>query len=309
MRDVMIGQSAATRRPIMKIATSIAGAIVWLAVLASSAHSQGRQLEQYGAGSPEAKLMLYYSSTVAYSPLGVMNTLSGTSRRFEGALELSYLPPLSEEQRTTGTDKPEATNLAPLFARPRVNARLPGAAMLELSWIPPVRVFDVKANLFAVALSRTFAVTPAVLVVPRVSFLTGRVEGPITCNEETANDGDADLRTYYSMVCYGNDSNDFFEPRHVSGEVLLAWASSASRWQPYASIGARSERTQFDVGVIRADGSRDPDQPILEVKTTRVYGTAGASWFGLPRTRLAAELYYAPGSVFTVRGLAGVGLW
>ncbi len=186
----MIGHSTATRRPIVKLVTSIAGAIVGLMVLASSARPQGRELERYGAGSPEAKLMLYYSSTVAFSALGVMNTSSGPSRRFEGALELSYLPPLSAEQRTTGTDKPEATNLAPVFARPRVNARLPGAAMLELSWIPPVRVFDVKANLFAVALSRTFAMTPGVLVVPRVSFLTGRVEGPITCNEETANEGD-----------------------------------------------------------------------------------------------------------------------
>ena len=91
--------------------------------------AQSRELEQYGAGSPEAKLMLYYSSSVAFSPLGVMNTLSGTSRRFEGALELSFLPPLSEEQRTTGTDKPEATNLAPVFARPRVNVRLPGAGL------------------------------------------------------------------------------------------------------------------------------------------------------------------------------------
>ena len=309
MRDVMIGQPAAPRRPFVKVATTIAGAAVGLALLASSAHSQSRELERYGAGSSEAKLMLYYSSTVAYSPLGAINTSSGASRRFEAALEVSYLPRLSESQRTTGSDKPEATNLAPVFARPRVNARLPGAAMLELSWIPPVRVFDVKANLFAAALSRTFAVTPSVLVVPRVSFLAGRVEGPITCNEETANEGDADLRTYYATVCYSNDSNDFFEPRHVSGEVLFARASSAGRWQPYASIGARSERTRFDVGVIRGDGSRDPDQPILEVKTTRLYGAAGASWFGLPRTRLAAELYYAPGSVFTVRGLAGVRLW
>src|SRR5688572_21214537 len=142
MRDVMIGQLAATRRPMAKLATGMAGAAVGLAVLASSAHSQSRELERYGAGSPEAKLMLYYSSTVAYSSLGAMNTLGGAPRRFEGAVELSYLPPLSEQQRTTGSDKPEATNLAPLFARPRVNARLPGAAMLELSWIPPVRVFD-----------------------------------------------------------------------------------------------------------------------------------------------------------------------
>jgi hypothetical protein len=48
---------------------------------------------------------------------------------------------------------------------------------------------------------------------------------------------------------------------------------------------------------------------VLEVKAARPYGAAGASWVGVPRTRLAAELYYAPGSVLTVRALAGVQVW
>ncbi|HEX6050173.1 MAG TPA: hypothetical protein VFZ21_12920 [Gemmatimonadaceae bacterium] len=275
-------------------------------------HAQGRELERYGPGSAEARIMLYYSSTVAFSPLGAphaVGTRVDGERRFEGAVEFSFLPPLSEKQRTAGSDKPEATNLAPLFVRPRVSARLPGDASIEVSWIPPVRFFDVKANLFAGAISRAFTVTSTMSVVPRVSFVAGRVEGPITCNRETAEEGNAALATYYATVCYGNDSNDFFEPRHLSGELLLTRRTSGARWLPYVSAGARAERTRFDVGVIRRDGSRDTDQPILEVKTTRGFGTAGASWFGVPRTRLAAELYYAPGSVLTVRGLAGVRLW
>lgn len=275
-------------------------------------HAQGRELDRYGPGSAEARIMLYYSSTVAFSPLGahaVSGTLGGAERKFEVAVELSFLPPLSAKQRTAGSDKPEATNLAPLFARPRLSARLPGAAVLEVSWIPPFRVFDVRANLFAGAISRSFTVTPAISIVPRASFVAGRVEGPITCNRETADEGDAALATYYATVCYGNDSNDYFEPRHVSGELLMTRSMPRARWQPYVSAGARAERTRFDVGVIRRDGSRDTDQPILEVKTTRAFGTIGASWFGVPRTRLAGELYYAPGSVLTVRGLAGVRLW
>ncbi len=276
-------------------------------------YAQGRELERYGPGSAEARIMLYYSSTVAFSPLGAPHAVTAVrgpeQRRFEVAIELSFLPPLSAEQRTAGSDKPEATNLAPLFARPRVSARLPGAAVLEVSWIPPVRVFDVKANLFAGAISRSFTVTPAISIVPRASFVAGRVEGPITCNRETADEGDAALATYYATVCYGNDSNDYFEPRHVSGELLMTRSMPGARWHPYVSAGARAERTRFDVGVIRRDGSRDTDQPVLEVKTTRAFGTIGMSWFGVPRTRLAGELYYAPGSVLTVRGLAGVRLW
>jgi hypothetical protein len=280
---------------------------------------QVRELRTYGSGSPEAKLMLYYSSTVAFSAIGVPfgaearpagRGLNGSSApRLEASVELSYLPPLSATQRTTSSDKPEATNLAPLFARPRLAARLPGGMGLELSWIPPVRLFDVKANLVAGALSRGFDLPARLRIVPRASFLGGRVEGPITCNRETARGASAALATYYALVCYGNDSRDYFEPRHVSGELLLSRSSVGGTWQPYASAGARAERTRFDVGVIRRDGTRDPDQPLLEVRTTRAYGTAGTSWLGLPRTRIAAELYYAPGSAFTVRGLAGVRLW
>ena len=144
---------------------------------------------------------------------------------------------------------------------------------------------------------------------PRASFLAGRVEGPITCNRETADEGDAALATYFSFVCYNNDSRDHFEPRHVSGELLVARTAASGRWQPYVSAGARAERTRFDIGVIRSDGSRDPDEPILEVRATRAYGTAGASWLGFPRTRLAAELYYAPGSALTARVLAGIRVW
>lgn len=289
------------------------------AAAATSLAAQSRELQRYGAGAPEAKLMLYYSSTVAFSPLGVPYGVAGTpgqapatgraSPRLEAAVEISYLPDLSLEQRTTGSDKPEATNLAPLFPRPRIGTRLPGGFGLELSWIPPVRVFDVKANLFGGALSRSFAVMNGVRIIPRASVLVGRVEGPITCNRETSEEGDAALATYFSLVCYGNDSRDYFEPTHVSGELMVARTTTSGRWQPYVSAGARAERTRFDVGVIRRDGTRDRDQPILEVKTTRAYGTAGASWLGLPRTRLAGELYYAPGSAFTARVLAGVRVW
>lgn len=280
--------------------------------------AQARELQRYGAGAPEGKLMLYYSSTVAFSPLGIpygveraSGPAAGARRlpRLEPAVEVSYLPELSLEQRTTGSDKPEATNLAPLFPRPRLGVGLPGGLGLELSWIPPLRVFDVKANLFAAAVSRSFALGSTVRVIPRASVLVGRVEGPITCNRETAAEGDAALATYFALVCHGNDSRDYFEPRHVAGELLFAPARRRGRWQPYLSAGARSERTRFDIGVIRRDGSRDSDQPILEVRSARAFGTVGASWFGLPRTRLTSELYYAPGSAFTGRVLAGVRLW
>jgi hypothetical protein len=274
-------------------------------VSSDAAGAQERTLEHYGPGAPEGKLMLYYSSTIAFSPLGAPSV----TRRIEAAIELSYLPRLSAAQRTTGYDKPEATNLAPMFARPRLAARLPWGVGLEASWIPPVRVFDVKANLVAGAVTRSFGDATGLRIVPRVSVLSGRVEGPITCNRDATRTGGVALATYYACVCYGNDSRDFFEPRHLSGELLVTRAFARGRFEPYVSAGARRERTRFDIGVIRPDGSRDPDNPVLEVRSTRAYGTAGASWLGMRRARLATELYYAPGSAVTVRALAGLRAW
>ena len=290
-----------------------------LPTVAHPTAAQERELRSYGAGAPEAKLMVFYSSSIAFSPIGVPWGATGLSAksvpvgraipRTELAIEVSYIPRLSADQRTVGTDKPEATNLAPVFPRPRLAIRLPWALGLEGSWIPPVRLFDVTANVLSAAVSRAFDVGAGVRLTPRLSVLTGRVEGPITCNRNAANRGDQSLMTYYTFVCHGNDSRDYFDPRHVSGELIVARSLPNGRWEPYVSAGARGERTRFDIGVIRDDGSRDLDNPIIEVKTTRAYGTAGASWVGLPRTRLSGELFYAPGSLFTVRAFAGVHLW
>jgi len=290
-----------------------------LPTVAHPTAAQERELKSYCAGAPEGKLMVFYSSSVAFSPIGVPWGATGLSARSvpvgrtiprtELAIEVSYIPPLSADQRSVQTDKPESTNLAPVFLRPRLGIRLPWGLGLEGSWIPPVRVFDVKANVVSAAMSRAFDVGAGLRLTPRLSVLTGRVEGPITCNRDNADRGDQSLMTYYEFVCHGNDSRDYLEPRHVSGELIVARSVANGRWEPYLSAGARGERTRFDIGVMRDDGSRDPDNPILEVTTTRAYGTAGASWLGLPRTRLSGELFYAPGSLFTVRAVAGVHLW
>jgi len=308
-------QRASRNGPIIGCLVSALG----LPTAAHPAAAQERELQSYGAGAPEAKLMLFYSSSIAFSPIGVPWGATGLSAksvpvgraipRTELAIEVSYIPRLSAAQRTVAFDKPEATNLAPVFPRPRLGVRLPWGLGFEGSWIPPFRMFDVTANVLSAAVSRAFDVGAGVRLTPRLSVLTGRVEGPITCNRDTADRGNQSLMTYYTFVCHGNDSRDYFDPRHVSGELIVARRLANGRWEPYLSAGARSERTRFDIGVIRDDGSRDLDNPILEVKTTRAYGTAGASWVGVPRTRLSGELFYAPGSLFTVRAFAGVHLW
>jgi hypothetical protein len=278
------------------------GVLVALVVMSTSLAAQARVRERYDMGDSEGRLMAYYSSGVAFSPLGMF-----TVPRPGGliaAVEVSYLPPLSASQRVAGNDKPEATNLAPAFPRPRAYVGLPGAFGLEVSWIPPVRTFDVAANLVSAAVTRSLGTVGSIEIIPRLSVLGGQVKGAITCDRETLS-GSAAYRVYYRAVCHNRQSDDFFEPRHLSLEAVGVLRRAGL--QPYVMLGARTEKTEFDIGVINTDGSRDTDQPILELRTTRAYGSAGVSWMpNASRLRGAIEAYYAPGSVFTARILAGV---
>jgi len=69
----------------------------------------------------------------------------------------------------------------------------------------------------------------------------------------------------------------------------------------YVLAGARYDRTRFDIGVRMPDGSRDPDHPILELRTVRPHFAFGATWRGPAPWGAGLEGFYAPGSLFTVR--------
>jgi hypothetical protein len=279
-----------------------------MAAAAAPAHPQSqpgsREVKRYEFDAPEGRLMAFYSSAVAFSPISLGTPVTPVAPGdIAVGVELSYIPYLTVAQRSTGADKPEASNLAPAFPRPRALFGLRGGVLLEAAWIPPIKLFDVKASLFGLALARPIPTRRGVTITPRLSVLGGYVEGPITCNEETAQDGDADLQFYYEVICYGNDSRDRFEPRHLSWDVVAAFDRFGSV-RPYVAAGARWEGTRFDVGVILPDGSRDRDQPILEVSGVRPYLAAGAGWRPVGQAGVSAEVFYAPGSLVTGRVFA-----
>ena len=69
----------------------------------------------------------------------------------------------------------------------------------------------------------------------------------------------------------------------------------------YATVGARYDRTRFDIGVLTFEGKRDQDHPVLELDAFRPQGAIGASWRATRSLATGGELFYAPGSVLTVR--------
>ena len=272
-----------------------------LMLTATPAWSQGRVVQRHRASEPEGQLLAFYSATMVFSPLGEV----ASGRRWSVGVEGSWLPALSESQRQPGIDKPETTNLSPILPRPRVALRT-SRAVLEASWVPPIAIGDARANLWGVAASRTLATWRGVRLSPRLSAVAGRVEGAITCNAATTADGGRDLATYYAAVCHGRDSNDWFEPRIVAGEVMgtRTWRGGRGEW--WLAAGGRVDRSRFDIGVLRADGTRDGDHPVLALHDTRPHISAGARLALSSRLTTAGEWFYAPGSVTTVRAFMAV---
>lgn len=280
-------------------------AIVTMAlVYVVPALGQGRVHERHDFDDPEGRLIGFYSAALLFSPLGAPER--ARTWALDAGLEVGYIPQLSKSQRTAFQDKPEATNLAPVLLRPRVSLVLPGALHAYVSWVPPMRVFDVEANLFSVAITR--ALEPrGVTVAPRLLATWGKVRGSITCFEDLLH-GTQSEGLYFTEVCNGRTSDDHFKPRHLAAEVLVSRAVSRLPFLPYGGIGVLREKTIFDIGVRRTDGSRDPDHPILELRATRPYGFLGGTVNAWRSTRFTGELFYAPGSLFTARVFAGIHL-
>ena len=288
-----------------------------------SALAAQRVVERHPWNDADGRLMGYYSAALAFSPAASPEP-APRAYALRLGLELSLIPPLSEENRTGGFAKTESTNLAPVLPRPRASLTLPGGVVAEGSWVPPVHLFAVTANLGALALSRTIGGVGPLSLTPRLALSAGTVTGAVTCNHDLFDRGGGDS-LYFEKVCHGRESRDQFRPRAASLELTAAPRASGGTWwggrlRPYVGAGVRAERTRFDVGVRGYDGSLDPSYPSVELRVTRGYGFAGATWLAggsvdgatgrgsawrdalrLRAMRFSAELFYAPGSLVTVR--------
>jgi len=272
----------------------------WLPAIAAA---QERLIEKHRWSDPEGRIMGYYSAALAFTPIGAPRS---DTRGLEVGLELSYLPPLSEERRSGGFSKTESTNLMPVVPRPRVAYTMPGDWRIEASYVPPVKAFGVKASLLSVALSPPVVQRAGMHLSARIAGSSSRVQGAITCNASVTEEGPGG-RLFFTKVCHDRESEDVFHAQALSAEVIASGAHSG-RLRPFVGLGVRTERDRFSVGVKQFNGRPDPDHPILEMRVTRPYGMLGATWARNTRSSLGGELFYAPGSLLTVRLLASMRL-
>jgi len=274
---------------------------VLLAVLTRGLAAQDDDLCFPAKGSHEARTMAIFDVPLAFSAAAAPQR--APAGRVQLGVELSYLPnvdPATATPTTCRPDKhsPEHTDFLFAAPRPRASLTLPAGFVLEASWIPPIQMSDVKANLVGFALSRATSLGAhgAVLEL-RGHGTVGVIRAPITCDDDALTDS--------GSPCYqGTRSNDSFKPNVFGVSAAVGW--SLGDIHPYAGAGYNHLAPRFQVHFVNQFGSLDQRKVIVDLDRGVLF--AGVSWTPRRQLELASEIYSAPVDAVTVRVLARIRL-
>jgi hypothetical protein len=276
------------------------GALGAAALLASTAAAQGPNDDCFPSrSSNEARTMAKFGVPLAFS------AAAAPERRASGGLrvglELSYVPTIDRETATPTFCRPgkgpENTELLSLVPRPRVSLTLPAGFAAEASWIPPMRIAEVQANLVSAALSYTATVDArSTAVSVRAHGTFGVIKAPITCD-------DAALADPMSECYQGTRSDDAFHPNVFGIDVAVGWRLGRSL-RPYMGAGYSRLAPRFQVNFTNQFG--EVDRRKVTVDLNRAVLFAGATWRATGAFELSGEIYSAPADAVTARVAARV---
>jgi hypothetical protein len=247
---------------------------------------------------PEAWAMRWFAGIATPTSFGVQESRDAGS--WEIGLEAGLVPSLSEDERRVGFSgtKVEDLNRAPVFARPVLRVQLPAAFSLSAGWVPPVDLDGVEANILSVGVARPFWVGTRSRVGGQLSYLTGDVEGDISCPADEVAAGDDPVGNPF--LCE-EVSDDRFSLD--AWTVELAYSLSVSeRVGLFFSVLWQNLDSEFQVRALY-DGFEDNSLLLFEGDSWA--GTLGLSWAVAERWRLDGSLYYSPLDV--IRDPTGVG--
>ena len=247
------------------------------------------------SSSNEADLFAHFSVPLAFSPAqspwvyqpGTL--LIGV----EGAL----LPDASDEIATPTKCRPgkgpENVNILPGLIRPRIAFGLSDGMLLEVSWIPPVRVKGVKANLWSFAVSRTVPVNAkGGTFFGRLHATFGSLHAPFTCD-------DAALQDPLSECFQGTRSDDRYSPNIYGVELGFGFPMAGGRLRPYLGGGYNIMHPRFQVNFTNSVG--DTDRRKVEVNLHRWVVFGGVTLAATRTLSLSGEVYSAPSDLVTAR--------
>jgi hypothetical protein len=260
------------------------------AAAAASAMASGPEVP-IGDGSNEAKMMGYYAAALSFTPLGAPE-----GRLVEAGVDVTYLPPLSKEDRQTtfNGSKIENTNFTSYLPRPRLRYRPAAGWLIEGGYFPETEVFGVKPQMLYGAVAWNAARSQPAGLWVRAHYMRADIHAPITCSEDAVADPS-------NPVCFGGQvSEDRFRPEtygldiYVSGPHL--WKEGPA-W--YAGAGYRHEDLQFDTHFVNIFGRLDNQVLLATLDRGSIMG--GVTWNAWRGLRLAGEIYDAPKALVTAR--------
>jgi hypothetical protein len=243
------------------------------------------------ASSNEAKTFAIFSVPLAFSPA----LAPEAQPQFQVGLEGTYLPKVDRATATATICQPgkgpENTDLLFAVPRPRIELPLPLGLALEASWIPPVRLNGVKANLFGVSLAKSFPLASLVGSL-RAHGTFGSIRAPITCAQAALADPGSE--------CFnGTLSDDKYSPNIFGADLTLGRTMLGGRLRPYVGGGYNRLEPRFRVNFTNQFGNVDTTR--VEVNLNRAVFFAGATWRVVNRLSATTEVYAAPADAVTVR--------
>jgi hypothetical protein len=268
--------------------------LIWCVFLAlpSSALAQGDCFPP--DDSNEAKVFATFGVPLAFGPAEAPHAPAPWSARF--ALETSYIPNIDDETATPTVCRPgkgpENTNFASILPRPRVSVGLPAGLAVEVSWVPPISMNGATPNLLGFSLGRTFTLGRAMELGVRLHASTGKIEAPITCDEEA-------LQDPVSECFNGTESDDRYKPNAFGADITAGWSLGGGRVRPFVGAGVNLLRPRFQVHFVNQFDQLDNRK--VEVDLERFAMFAGATWFPTPRLGLTGQIYSAPADAVTGR--------
>jgi hypothetical protein len=270
-----------------------------ISLAAATARAQGTGDCFPAKNSNEARTMATFDVPLAFSATAAPERQP--SGRFRAGVEFALVPNVDPATATPTTCRPgkgpEHTDLLFAVPRPRLSLTLPAGFAVEATWIPPVRISEVQANLVGVALSRTMALNPrgAALTV-RAHGMFGLIKAPIVCD-------DAAIQDVMSECYQGTRSEDAFHPNIVGVDAAVGWRLGASI-RPYMGAGYNHLAPRFRVNFTNQFGQIDRRR--VTVDLDRLVLFAGATWSATQAFELSGEIYSAPSDAVTARVAARI---